>query len=94
MHMAWSSECTAKNLPKHGCYNQSWCRSTAVEVALKMAFRKFWRDHPDLDLHGSKGGRPLELKVVGIEGGYHGDTLGAMDAVAPSVYNGPEQFPW
>lgn len=59
-----------------------------------MAFRKFWRDHPEIDLYGSNGRPPCELKVVGIDGGYHGDTLGAMDAVAPSVYNGPAQFPW
>ena len=70
------------------------CRSTAVEVALKMAFRKFWVDHPEVDLAGETGRQPAQLAVIGIEGGYHGDTLGAMDAVAPSPYNGPEQFPW
>lgn len=65
-----------------------------MEVALKMAFRKFWQDHPDIDLEGAKGSPPCELRVLGIDGGYHGDTLGAMDAVAPSPYNGPAQFPW
>ena len=67
-----------------------------MEVALKMAFRKFCKDHPEVDLHGGgAGGQPAcELRVVGIEGGYHGDTLGAMDAVAPSPYNGPAQYPW
>ena len=70
------------------------CRSTAIEVALKMAFRKFWKDHPELDLHGNAERPPVELKVVGIDGGYHGDTLGAMDAVSPSPYNGPAQYPW
>ena len=34
------------------------------------------------------------LQVVGITNGYHGDTLGVMDAVAPSPYVGPEQMPW
>ena len=59
-----------------------------------MAFRKYWKDHPEIDLDGSRGAVPPELKVAGIDGGYHGDTLGAMDAVAPSPYNGPAQFPW
>lgn len=68
--------------------------STAIEVALKMAFRKFWVDHPELDLQGSEGKSGCSLKVVGIDGGYHGDTLGAMDAVSPSPYNGPKQYPW
>ena len=34
------------------------------------------------------------LQVVGITNGYHGDTLGVMDAVAPSPYVGPQQMPW
>ena len=34
------------------------------------------------------------LQVVGLTNGYHGDTLGVMDAVAPSPYVGPEQMPW
>ena len=37
---------------------------------------------------------PAQLEVIGIAEGYHGDTLGCMDAVAPSVYNGPRQTPW
>jgi len=36
-----------------------------------------------------KGG---QLGVVGIEGGYHGDTMGAMDAAGPNVYN--EEINW
>ncbi len=32
--------------------------------------------------------------MVGLAEGYHGDTLGAMDAVAPSPYNGRQQMPW
>ncbi|GFH24745.1 uncharacterized protein HaLaN_22598 [Haematococcus lacustris] len=33
-------------------------------------------------------------KVVGLQDAYHGDTLGAMDCVAPSVFNAPLQAPW
>lgn len=62
------------------------CRSTAVEVGLKMAMRKFRADNGNL--------QPCELQVVGNSNGYHGDTLGAMDAVAPSPFNGPEHMPW
>lgn len=32
--------------------------------------------------------------MVGLENAYHGDTLGAMDCVAPSVFNAPSQAPW
>ncbi|KAI9320392.1 hypothetical protein BX666DRAFT_2080705 [Dichotomocladium elegans] len=53
--------------------------STAIEVGLKMAFgaaklRYGWPDQAPLD-------------VLGLEGGYHGDTIGAMDACSPNVYN-------
>ncbi|KAL4451869.1 hypothetical protein ABPG75_007531 [Micractinium tetrahymenae] len=61
--------------------------STAIEVALKMAFRKYMADHGLLD-------SAAELQVVGLTEGYHGDTLGAMDAVAPSPFNGRRQTPW
>jgi len=52
--------------------------STAVEVAIKMALRKYMHDHklaslPEQDL--SK----LEFSVLGLNGSYHGDTLAAMD---------------
>lgn len=57
-----------------------------MEIALKMAFRTYMTQRPDCN--------PAELEVVGITEGYHGDTLGCMDAVAPSVYNGPRQTPW
>ncbi len=139
--------------------------STAVEVALKMAFRKFMVDHGLLDEGGTElevsaeactvGGmaaRRLEQscgrsacsnlsdgsqhsrhvltlshyathrqanlchtaseppgclplnrsppahlatqQVLGLTEGYHGDTLGAMDAVSPSPFNGRMQTPW
>ena len=32
--------------------------------------------------------------MLGLTEGYHGDTLGAMDAVAPSPFNGRLQTPW
>lgn len=34
------------------------------------------------------------VQVVGLTEAYHGDTLGAMDAVPPSPYNGRRQTPW
>lgn len=41
--------------------------STAVEVALKMAYQ-YWQ----------RRGQPQRSRFLGFEGGYHGDTLGAM----------------
>ncbi|WOL05523.1 bifunctional dethiobiotin synthetase/7,8-diamino-pelargonic acid aminotransferase, mitochondrial [Canna indica] len=70
--------------------------STAVEIALKMAFRKYMFDHeicaasPKFRLHGSCP----ELKVLALNGSYHGDTLGAMEAQAPSSYTSFIQQPW
>ncbi len=49
--------------------------STAVEVALKMAIG-YWKHM----------GKPRS-KIVALEGGYHGDTFGAMSAGGRSVYN-------
>jgi dethiobiotin synthetase/adenosylmethionine--8-amino-7-oxononanoate aminotransferase len=34
------------------------------------------------------------LKVIGLDGCYHGDTLGAMDCQGPSAFTGDLQFPW
>jgi dethiobiotin synthetase/adenosylmethionine--8-amino-7-oxononanoate aminotransferase len=85
--------------------------STAVEVALKMAFRKYAIDHnmifnEEFLLSSPKQENKVEGKVedhreqqpnfavLGLQEAYHGDTLGAMDAVAPSVFNGPLQTPW
>ncbi|KAH6803183.1 adenosylmethionine-8-amino-7-oxononanoate transaminase [Perilla frutescens var. frutescens] len=70
--------------------------STAVEIALKMAFRKFLSDHKVLlDLVSSDGnGSCVDLKVLALRGSYHGDTLGAMEAQAPSPYTGFLQQPW
>lgn len=58
--------------------------STALEVALKMAMKA----------SATRYGWPKEtpVDVLGIDGGYHGDTIGAMDACPPNVYN--EQVQW
>lgn len=49
--------------------------STSVEVALKMAFQ-YWKNI------GVEG----RTRFIGFEGGYHGDTLGAMSAGGSSVF--------
>ncbi|NNE20950.1 MAG: adenosylmethionine--8-amino-7-oxononanoate transaminase [Myxococcales bacterium] len=50
--------------------------STAVEVALKMAFQ-YWQQN----------GRPARTRFLGLPGGYHGDTLGAMSAGAVDEFS-------
>ncbi|XVF47724.1 hypothetical protein PTKIN_Ptkin03bG0133900 [Pterospermum kingtungense] len=70
--------------------------STAIEIALKMAFRKFCSDHGiflEL-LKNNSAERCIELMVLALKGSYHGDTLGAMEAQAPSSYTGFLQQPW
>lgn len=49
--------------------------STAVEVALKMALG-YWRNIGD-----------LRSRIVALEHGYHGDTIGTMSAGARGVFN-------
>ncbi|KAI3444139.1 hypothetical protein Pfo_000804 [Paulownia fortunei] len=70
--------------------------STAVEIALKMAFRKFLSDNKVLldVVNADVNGRCMDLKVLALRGSYHGDTLGAMEAQAPSPYTGFLQQPW
>jgi hypothetical protein len=34
------------------------------------------------------------LMVLGLDGSYHGDTLGAMNMQSPSIFTGPRQFAW
>lgn len=58
--------------------------STAMEVALKMAMTSTAKRY-GFDLK-----QPVE--VLGIDGSYHGDTIGAMDACSSNVYN--DQVQW
>ncbi|KAI2617756.1 PLP-dependent transferase [Hypoxylon sp. NC1633] len=58
--------------------------STGVEVAVKMALRAArlrygWAASEDIG-------------IIGLRGGYHGDTIGAMDCAEPSTYN--ENIEW
>lgn len=55
--------------------------STAIEVALKMALKSSQDRYINL---GEATGR---VEVLGVDGGYHGDTIGAMNACSPNVYN-------
>jgi adenosylmethionine-8-amino-7-oxononanoate aminotransferase len=52
--------------------------STAVEVALKMAFQ-YWRNQ----------GAPGRRRFLSLEGAYHGDTLGAMSLSGRSLFTAP-----
>ncbi|KAI8092792.1 pyridoxal phosphate-dependent transferase [Halteromyces radiatus] len=60
--------------------------STAMEVALKMAMRTAAKRYGWLD------GEERPVDILGIDGSYHGDTIGTMDACSPNVYN--EQVQW
>ncbi|KAJ4308377.1 hypothetical protein N0V94_009377 [Neodidymelliopsis sp. IMI 364377] len=59
--------------------------STATEVGIKMGVRAACK-HYDWD--GSKEA----IGVLGLKGSYHGDTIGAMDASEPCVFN--EKVDW
>ncbi|MCH8524134.1 MAG: adenosylmethionine--8-amino-7-oxononanoate transaminase [Balneolales bacterium] len=50
--------------------------STAVEVALKTAFQ-YWKNK----------GEHKRSRILAFNNAYHGDTLGAMSAASPSVFN-------
>jgi dethiobiotin synthetase/adenosylmethionine--8-amino-7-oxononanoate aminotransferase len=58
--------------------------SSAMEIALKMAMSATAKRY-DFSIKA-----PVE--VLGIDGSYHGDTIGTMDACSPNVYN--EQVQW
>ncbi|XP_021755387.1 bifunctional dethiobiotin synthetase/7,8-diamino-pelargonic acid aminotransferase, mitochondrial-like [Chenopodium quinoa] len=69
--------------------------STATEVALKMAFRKFLHDNEAVvDISDQNSEKSIEFRVLALNGSYHGDTLGAMEAQAPSSFTGFLQQPW
>jgi adenosylmethionine-8-amino-7-oxononanoate aminotransferase len=50
--------------------------STAVEVALKTAYQ-YWKNR----------GENQRTRILAFSDAYHGDTLGAMSAASPSVFN-------
>lgn len=56
--------------------------STAIEVALKMAFQ-YWQNK----------GVPGKKRIIALEGGYHGDTFGAMATGKSSGFYDPFA-PW
>ncbi|KAI9140832.1 pyridoxal phosphate-dependent transferase [Paraphysoderma sedebokerense] len=60
--------------------------STATEVALKMGLNWTLKN-----MYGAKtspsGEGKRRLDVIGLKGSYHGDTIGAMDASEPNVFN-------
>jgi adenosylmethionine---8-amino-7-oxononanoate aminotransferase len=56
--------------------------STAIEVALKMAFQ-YWQNKQ----------QPTKQRIIALEGGYHGDTFGAMSAGQSSGFYTPFK-PW
>ncbi|KAE9045959.1 Bifunctional dethiobiotin synthetase/7,8-diamino-pelargonic acid aminotransferase [Phytophthora rubi] len=68
--------------------------STAVEVALKMAFRKYVLDHK-LDYSEFMSDEATGSKMVTLAQAncYHGDTLGVMNVAEKSVFN-EKQHPW
>eukprot|EP00808_Paulinella_micropora_P006307 g38049.t1 len=60
--------------------------STAMEVALKMAFRLY-------ETRGLRRDKTKPLGVLAQAGCYHGDTLGVMNVAERSVFN-EGQHPW
>ncbi|ETW08053.1 dethiobiotin synthase [Aphanomyces invadans] len=64
--------------------------STAVEVALKMAFRTFVTSSA---YQSAPANADKELVVLAQTNCYHGDTLGVMHVAEPSVFN-MTQHPW
>jgi len=78
--------------------------STATEVGIKMAFRQRYVNLGLLSRDGlerSKQANDIEvlqklpkLRILALDGSYHGDTLGAMDMQSPSIFTGSLQTPW
>lgn len=61
--------------------------STGVEVAVKMALRAAKLRYDPKDTSNS-----TRLEMIGLKGGYHGDTIGAMDCAEPCAFN--EKTDW
>ncbi|KAH6614097.1 pyridoxal phosphate-dependent transferase [Boeremia exigua] len=59
--------------------------STATEVGIKMGVRASCKQY-------SWDGSKEAIGVLGLKGSYHGDTIGAMDASEPCVFN--EKVDW
>ncbi|KAH9991195.1 PLP-dependent transferase [Xylariaceae sp. FL0662B] len=59
--------------------------STGVEVAVKMALRA-------ARVRYGWAATDTDIGIIGLRGGYHGDTMGAMDCAEPSTYN--EKVEW
>lgn len=59
--------------------------STATEVGIKMGVRAACK-------HYGWDGSKEAIGVLGLKGSYHGDTIGAMDASEPCVFN--EKVDW
>jgi dethiobiotin synthetase/adenosylmethionine--8-amino-7-oxononanoate aminotransferase len=59
--------------------------STATEVGIKMGLRAAC-------VHYGWNGSQENIGVLGLKGSYHGDTIGAMDASEPCVFN--EKVDW
>jgi len=64
--------------------------STAMEIAVKMALKKASSSASE---EGGEGEEGIQVAVVTQRDCYHGDTLGCMDAAAPTVFN-TGQHPW
>jgi dethiobiotin synthetase/adenosylmethionine--8-amino-7-oxononanoate aminotransferase len=62
--------------------------STGTEVGVKMGLRAACKEY------GWEGGEieNMGVGVLGLKGSYHGDTIGAMDASEPNVFN--EKTDW
>ncbi|EEH54871.1 uncharacterized protein MICPUCDRAFT_34980 [Micromonas pusilla CCMP1545] len=71
--------------------------STAMEVAVKMAIRTYFVRKgfiPSPEKASDAADFLPQVRVLALDGSYHGDTLGTMDMQAPSVFTGPLQTPW
>ncbi|OAD80011.1 hypothetical protein PHYBLDRAFT_15016 [Phycomyces blakesleeanus NRRL 1555(-)] len=66
--------------------------STAMEVSLKMAMSATAKRYGWSRSSSAASSAQPPIDILGIDGSYHGDTIGTMDACAPNVYN--DQVQW